>query len=176
LRRTICAANSSAMKRLKGDRGISWQNPSDTLPLSEGRVGERWHVPLQELFRPCRPASLSVAVPAAATRPRHLSLTLSLDKERELKFILALRLDRDSNDDCLCAATDGRFSNAFKLERIVPDRFDCKNKCDQIARGRFCPRARAIRPRISPVGTAPRLPDSRLRMTRSPRGRFNSFM
>ena len=80
------------MKGLNGSHGIGWLILTYSLPLSEGRVGERWHVPLQELFRPCRPASLSVAVPAAPTRPRHLSLTLSLDQERELKFILALRL------------------------------------------------------------------------------------
>jgi hypothetical protein len=35
-------------------------NPSYTLPLSEGRVRERLHVPLQQPFRPCRPASLSL--------------------------------------------------------------------------------------------------------------------
>jgi len=32
-------------------------NLSDTLPLSEGRVGERSNVPPQEPFRPCRPAA-----------------------------------------------------------------------------------------------------------------------
>src|SRR4029077_7582999 len=69
-------------------------NPSDTLPLSEGRVGERWHVPLQESFRPRRPAPLSLEVPAAAKRPRPLSLPLSLDQEREQKFFLAFRLER----------------------------------------------------------------------------------
>jgi hypothetical protein len=71
-------------------------NPSDTLPLSERRVGERLRVPLQEPFRPSKPACLSLELRAAATRPRHLSIILTLDEERVFDIALLTLLSKNT--------------------------------------------------------------------------------